>query len=118
MTEAEWLPGKDPRRMLRFLEGKLSDRKFRLFLCGGCRRVWKSLSLKPIRRAVEAAEQFADGAIGLPELCQARDEAATAFAQSGRRNFHKMTTDPGYAIKAFKMTLALNAAVPDPGQVV
>src|SRR5262249_45957853 len=40
MTEAEWLVCTDPQKMLDFLGGKSSDRKFRLYACGDCRRVW------------------------------------------------------------------------------
>jgi len=31
MTEGEWMNGTDPTRMLKFLRGKISDRKLRLF---------------------------------------------------------------------------------------
>jgi hypothetical protein len=114
MTEAEWLTSEDPLPMMRFLDGKLSDRKLRLFLCGGCRRVWTSLSLKSMREAVEAAERFADGAIGADELGHVIETAVADFARFGRRNFHKMTPDPTFAVKGFKMTLAVNATYPDP----
>src|SRR5437660_7617619 len=109
MTEAEWLACEDPPRMLRLLGERLSARKLRLFLCGGCRRVWPSLALPPVRRAVEAAERFADGEIGGPELAAARDAALSAVAQYGRRSFHKLTTDPASALKAFKLAVATNA---------
>jgi hypothetical protein len=39
MTEAEWLACKDLDVMLRFLEGKVSERKLRLFVVACCRRV-------------------------------------------------------------------------------
>ena len=35
MTEAEWLACDRPMLMLRFLRGKTSDRKLRLFVCAG-----------------------------------------------------------------------------------
>ena len=118
MTEAEWLAGDDPRPMLRFVEGKASNRKLRLFACAGCRRVWKSLYLKPVRQAVEAAEQFADGGITAVELHYALEQAFKSYTQACQRNFHKLSSDLGYAIKSYKMMLAASMAVPAPLQVI
>src|SRR5262245_4501605 len=39
MTEAEWLDCTDPEKMLKFLRGKASDRKLRLFSNGCSERV-------------------------------------------------------------------------------
>lgn len=61
MTEAEWLEIPHPMSMLEFLEGKVSDRKLRLFASTCCRHqaVWRRLS-EQSRAVVEAAEHFAD----------------------------------------------------------
>jgi hypothetical protein len=118
MTEQEWLACEDALLVLRRLGNQLSDRKLRLWLCGGCRRVWPSLSLQQVRNAVEAAEQFSDGRIDDKKLATALEAALIAFAQFGRRNFHKLTSDPAVAIKSFKLTLAANAATPDPRQLL
>lgn len=76
MTEAEWLaeqkrsqwmvstllrPGKVQRT-------KAGKRKLRLFACGCCRMVWHLLDKTLLRPAVQAAEQFADGAADEDEL--------------------------------------------------
>jgi hypothetical protein len=68
MTEAEWLEAGDPLAMLRFLENRLSDRKFRLFACACCRRFWRLLSCPLAHPAVEAAERYADGLISDGQL--------------------------------------------------
>ena len=68
MTEAEWLEAGDPLAMLRFLDKRLSDRKFRLFACACCRRFWHMLSCPPAQPAVEAAERYADGLISGRQL--------------------------------------------------
>lgn len=40
MTEQEWLTSTDPSAMLTHIQGKVSDRKLRLFACSCCRQVW------------------------------------------------------------------------------
>lgn len=75
MTEDDWLTCGNPDEMLDYLDGKVSDRKLRLFACACCRRVWRLLSVPACRRAVEVAEQFADGLVS-PEDCKAAHAAA------------------------------------------
>jgi len=60
VTEEEWLAATDPTPMLDFLRGKASDRKWRLFGCACCRRVWHLYDSSG-RNAVEVAERVADG---------------------------------------------------------
>jgi hypothetical protein len=83
MTEAEWRAGTDVSRMLRYLRGQASPRKFRLFACACCRRVWGALGPGQ-RRAVETAERYADRLVRLRELEAARpdfrDEAGGHWA--------------------------------------
>jgi hypothetical protein len=50
--------------------GRVSERPLRLFACACCRRIWGRLA-PACRRAVEAAERFADGRAGPEELADA-----------------------------------------------
>jgi hypothetical protein len=85
MTEQEWLGCKDPKPMLRFLadQGKATERKYRLFSCACCQRVWDSLTDERSRRAVTIAERFADGLASEEELQFALAEAAEVRGLSG-----------------------------------
>ena len=56
MTEAEWLAGTDPRPMLEYVRGKVSDFKLRLFACACVRRVWHLLGARGSRDAVDSCE--------------------------------------------------------------
>jgi hypothetical protein len=73
LTEAGWLSGSDPHDMLDLLRGKSSDRKYRLFACACCRRVWRLLLNDPSRNAVVIAEEYADGLRSRKDLKAARD---------------------------------------------
>jgi hypothetical protein len=70
MTESEWLACTDPNAMLDFLQGKATDRKFRLFAAACCRGIWGLLDLIGTG-AVEVAERHADGAVSAEELSRA-----------------------------------------------
>ncbi len=83
MTEADWLSCADPARMLKFLTGRVSDRKSRLFACACVRRLWPLLHDEASRRAVANAEQYADGLADRQALDEAREEAARAQAPLG-----------------------------------
>lgn len=78
MTEQEWLQDNDLEAMLRFLNGRVSERKFRLTECAFLRRFWHLLSDERSRRAVEVAEAFADGAASRDELKAAYTHAEAA----------------------------------------
>jgi len=49
--------------MVEFLRGKGCERKLRLFAVACCRRHWPLFREAAVRRAVEAAESYADGLI-------------------------------------------------------
>jgi len=119
MTEGEWLACTDPKNMLRVLRGKnkASDRKLRLVACGCCRRIWEDLTLKPLRPAIEAAEQYADLAVTDQELEGVHHKSVSALARSLHRNVGKGRTDTAYATKMRRMGIAANAAYPAPFQI-
>jgi hypothetical protein len=79
MTEAEWLACAYPEPMLRFLRGKISDRKVRLFAAACCRHVWPSLTDQRSWQAVLTAEQYADGLATADALDGARADAEAAY---------------------------------------
>jgi hypothetical protein len=80
MTELEWMTCTNPDWTLHLphLRAQYTDRKFRLFACACCRRVWNSLRDSRSRKAVHVAEKFCDGLAAANELEQAHYEATKA----------------------------------------
>jgi hypothetical protein len=78
MTEAEWLACADPAAMLKFLSGKSSNRKLRLFAVLCCRRISNLLDTRGLT-ALDIAEQFADGLACEEQLQEAERMAEDAF---------------------------------------
>jgi hypothetical protein len=78
MTEAEWLECADPQKMLEFLRGKASERRLRLLACACCIHIWHLLTDARSRKAIEVAEQCADGWASPQALLEASDSAWAA----------------------------------------
>jgi hypothetical protein len=72
MTPNEWAGCDDPKPMLEFLLCKTSERKLRLFAVACFRRIAHLGRDRESRKAVDAAEAFADGRIREKKLDQAR----------------------------------------------
>jgi hypothetical protein len=84
MTEAGWNSCTDPQKMLLLLRSseKASDRKLRLFDVACCRRVWHLMTDERSRRAVDAAEDFADGFLTQERLAAIREAAHEVFFEA------------------------------------
>jgi hypothetical protein len=76
MTEEEWLRCDSPTTMLLLFRGQGNniDRKYRLFACACCCRVWNFISNSAGRNAVSVAEMYADSEVSLELLNHARME--------------------------------------------
>jgi hypothetical protein len=61
MTEEQWVATSDPQAMLQHMRGHGSDRKFRLFACACCRRIWDLFPDPANRHLVAVVEDHPDG---------------------------------------------------------
>ncbi len=80
MSETEWLAQTDPNALLTFLlwQGRISERKRRLFACACCRPFLCLAADERPRAALDAAEDHADGCTSAEALYRARLEAHRA----------------------------------------
>jgi hypothetical protein len=85
MTEAEWLACADTKPMLRYLRGRASDRKQRLFAVACCRRLGPLLQDPRVTTALDVAERYADGAATQADL----DAALRGASQAQRAQRRK-----------------------------
>jgi hypothetical protein len=91
MTEAEWLVCTDPMLLLKFLRGKVSERKMQLLAVAWCRRIWLD---ERGRKAVETAERWADGLATGEEICATQkdwDRVMKVVTRRKRGNARKTT---------------------------
>ncbi|MCI0700982.1 MAG: hypothetical protein L0241_07860 [Planctomycetia bacterium] len=79
MTEAQWLACRTSRKMLAFLQGRLSQRKALLIGCACCRLHWSEITLAEYRSATEILERMADGVASEQEIAEGRRVANYAL---------------------------------------
>src|SRR5262249_54237486 len=87
--EAEWLDCDDVVVMLEAVLGEAPERKVRLFSCACCRRIWHLLADERSRRAVEVAEEFADGRANAAELEDAGRKAVAASEEAQQARYEE-----------------------------
>jgi hypothetical protein len=95
VTEQQWLACTNPVLMLEFLQGKVSDRKLRLFACACCRFSFSTLSEQfdsSIDWAVETTEWYADDLVG-EELRQEAERTA-GFVELGNADLDSLVIPP------------------------
>jgi hypothetical protein len=77
MTEAEWLACDDVPKMLRFLHGRSSDRKARLFGCAECRARVHLFFHSSSLESLEVLERYIEGEATPEDLADAHWSAET-----------------------------------------
>jgi hypothetical protein len=111
VTEAEWLSCSDPQLMLALLRRSTagSDRKFRLFACACCRRIWDRFPDQRNRDLVAAVEDHPGATFNDPEI---HDPGVASSACE-----HECSGHPAYWVAKYlgrgfyKMSAALSAAI-------
>ena len=93
MTEEEWLECGDPQPMLGMLQGRVSERKLRLFACACVRSGWHVLADPRHRQAVEVTEAYADG-VGKKSDLKAARLAVLAARRELRDRLSGTSTQP------------------------
>jgi hypothetical protein len=135
MTEEQWLACIDSLEMLQYMNGHGSDRKFRLFACACCRRIWDLFPDPANRHLVAFVEDHPDGKCRSNFFCETHPQgeapspelSAAIVASSAResefgdkraywaakhlgRGFYKMSTAHSAIAVALWASLAIAKA--------
>ncbi|HYT91786.1 MAG TPA: hypothetical protein VEL76_23935 [Gemmataceae bacterium] len=102
LTEAEWLASQSMNVLMKYLrQHRLisrepgSRRRFRLFACACCRRVWHLFTDEHCRRAVEIAERAADGQVSRKELTEVHEAGQIASEKARGQANEGLRLGPG-----------------------
>lgn len=87
MTEEDWHNCGDPEPLLHFLRDKGSNRKWRLFALGCCRRIEHLIADERSCRTVEVASRYADGEAAEDEVEMVRAAAYQAVEEAWRAEY-------------------------------
>jgi hypothetical protein len=101
MTEQEWLACADPDAMLAAVQesNAASERKFRLFAVGCCRRIRPLITPEESWKAVEVAEQYADGAATADAQHAASDRVDAAYSAWDAAAWSALGTESPTAVR-------------------
>ena len=83
MTEQEWLECTNPQPMLMFLQGKVSDRRLRLYAVSCSRRFLHLTRDRRVGEVLDIAERLADGLVADMDRSNARKAAQQAAQVRG-----------------------------------
>jgi hypothetical protein len=109
MAESKWLGATSPHGMLNSLR-TASPRKLRLFACACCRHLWKMIPDKRSRRAIEAAELWADGLLSAAELRPIQVAARAAQDEYTTARGYSLLDPTGFALCAATEVVLPNKA--------
>lgn len=109
MTEAEWLGNTDPRAVLKFFQGRSSERKLRLFACACCYRLSTLIIDERVKNTLLIAEQFADGLVSDQERSNARKVAQQASESKFVTSKPKLPKEKRRAVAAVYYAAARDA---------
>jgi hypothetical protein len=113
MTEAKWLACDEPRQMLEFLRGKVSDRKVLLFACSCWRRTWRLLAVDGSRDAVGFLEAAADRVPAEGE--EFRITCGGRWA--GSMTFSREDAEDAFSVAFNSLNVVVEAEAAEAGQV-
>jgi hypothetical protein len=107
MNETKWLDGADVRGMLQLLLKNSSERKLRLFAVACCQSILPYLHDERGRKAILAAESYADGVSTVAELRRAASIAQLAAVRCNTVNLGRAEVD---SVPVRLLQFALHAA--------